>query len=184
MIRGSQIQTYSGDYVFPLFPYRWKPRIDDIAHALSLLNRFTGHTRVAYSVAEHSCRVAELVHETRPDLVLEALLHDASEAYLGDVASPLKQHPSFGEAYREAERALQGRIYRTFGCDGHEDPEVKRADLILLATEKRDLLGPGPDWALLRDVEPLPSTIRPWSAGKAELEFLRHYGAFRLAEAA
>lgn len=60
----------------------------DICHSLAHLCRFNGHTREFYSVAQHSCIVAELVPEEHK---LAALLHDATEAYLGDITRPLKQ---------------------------------------------------------------------------------------------
>jgi uncharacterized protein len=172
VIEGPVIQTSSGDYVSLLFPHEWTPRIDDIAHALSNLCRFTGHTRRFYSVGEHSCRVADLMP---PELRLAGLLHDASEAYLGDMSRPLKHHPFFGEAYRDVERALQGRIDDLFGVTT-DLPDVHAADLVLLATEKRDLMPPGPDWKLLEGIEPLEATILPWSPDFAKASFLLRYG--------
>lgn len=62
-------------------------KIEDIACALSRINRYTGHTRWPYSVAQHCCIVAEYCP---PEFQLEALLHDAAEAYVGDISSPLK----------------------------------------------------------------------------------------------
>ncbi|MEM4379972.1 MAG: hypothetical protein QXL01_04720, partial [Thermoplasmatales archaeon] len=80
------IETYSGKK----FDYLAQSELDieDIAHALSNLCRFNGHTRVFYSVAEHSVNVSSMVP---PELKIAALLHDAAEAYIGDVPSPLKQ---------------------------------------------------------------------------------------------
>lgn len=182
MIDGPVIQTYGGEYVSPLFPHKWTPRIDDIAHALSNLCRFTGHVRRFYSVCEHSCRVADLLP---PELRLAGLLHDASEAYLGDMSRPLKHHPFFGEAYRDVERALQARIYETFGL-GVEPDEVKDADNRLLATEVRDLMVADPgDWKVLEGVEPLPEAIVPWSPEYAKSAFMfRYYQLARVAAAA
>ena len=168
-IDGPVMLTCSGRYISPLFPHDWEPDIDEIAHALSNLCRFTGHTTSFYSVAEHSCRVADLLPE---GLKLSGLLHDASEAYLGDLASPLKHHPFFGEAHRSAERALMTRIEETFGVDCDTDL-VHWADRRLLATEKRDLLPDVPgEWLILRGVKPLRSRIVPWSAERARAAFL------------
>jgi len=85
------IQTISGRK-FPLAePDPNQIDIEDIAHALSMLCRFNGHCTQFYSVAEHSMHVS---HEISNDLALAGLLHDAAEAYLGDVPSPLKKELS------------------------------------------------------------------------------------------
>ena len=169
MIDGAVMLTSEGRYVEPLYPGHWEPDIDEIAHALSQINRFTGHTRVPYSVAEHSCRVASLLPA---ELQLAGLLHDASEAYLGDMASPLKHHPFFGDAYRAAERALMSRIDETFRVRTDHDL-VHHADRRMLATEKRDLLPDVPgEWLILRGVRPLDARIVPWSAQRARAAFL------------
>lgn len=171
MIDGPVIQVASGEYVSPLYPYEWTPRITDIAHALSHQARFSGHTRVHYSVCEHSCRVADILP---PEHQLAGLLHDASEAYLVDLPTPLKQHPLIGDPYREVEAALQGRIDDVFGVDTTSH-EVHAADRILLATEKRDLMPPGPDWLILQGVVPLERRIMPWQPMAARTQFLQRY---------
>ena len=100
------ITTFSGIQFWPLLPNGADIRIEDIAHALSNQCRFAGHTRVFYSMAEHSVRVSQLC---RLEDALWSLLHDASEAFLSDIPAPLKELPEF-EAYRTAERALQRTI--------------------------------------------------------------------------
>ena len=123
--------------------------IEDIAHALSHLCRFTGHTRKFYSVAEHSLHVACLVP---PELQLEALLHDAAEAYIGDVSSPLKAQL---HEYRNIEFALDQAIRKRFGLPPKQSPAVKHADLVMLSTELRDLMpGESHHWAILQGIEP------------------------------
>src|SRR5690348_18006267 len=106
------IHTFTGRTFCPLDPKPEDIDIQDIAHALSCQCRFTGHSRKFYSVAEHCVRVSLLVS---PDLQLAALLHDASEAYLSDVARPIKRLPAMAE-YRRTEEALQRQIYLCFGC--------------------------------------------------------------------
>jgi len=128
------ILTAGGRY-FPFDdPESFDFDIDDIAHGLSHICRFTGHTRKFYSVAQHSVHVSELVP---PALRLEALLHDASEAYLGDVSSPLK---SMLPTYKDIEHRTEHAIARVFGLVFPLPPEIKQADLRMLVTEKRDLM--------------------------------------------
>lgn len=164
------IQTYTGKKFYPLAPRVKDIDIQDIAHALSLICRFTGHCREFYSVAEHCIRVSKLC---RPDTQLLALLHDASEAYLSDVSGPLKRSPYFRE-YRSFEANLQALILRRFGISASLGQQrcVKHADAVLLATEARDLLTAPPEpWGQFLP-HPFPSTIRPLSAKLAESLFL------------
>lgn len=120
--------------------------LPDIAHALAHLCRYTGHVRRFYSVAAHSLFVAMLVPER---LRLYALLHDASEAYLGDVSSPLKL---LLPDYKVLERRVQAHIYRSFGLEPVEPAEVKRADIEALAAERAALMPSGPDWTITEGV--------------------------------
>lgn len=183
MIDGPFICTASGEYVNILDPWSFEPRIEDIAHALSNLARFTGHTRTMYSVAQHSWHVSEILPRR---LRLHGLLHDASEAYLGDVSRVLKHFPSMWP-YREMEARMQTRICEAFGLPAVEPEAVKAADLVLLATERRDLLPPGPVWRLIADVEPLAEVVVPWVPQLAALQFVARFNSLqagRLAVAA
>lgn len=143
-------------------PFDFDYKIEHIAAALSKICRFSGHTKEFYSVAQHSVMCARLVPT---EYALEALLHDASEAFLGDVTSPLK---SLLREYKQIEAATQQAIFNAFGVvtdtpavGGLSEP-VHRADMIALATEKRDLMGDddGPGWACLAGIEPDPRDIR------------------------
>lgn len=103
--------------------------IEDIATALSNICRFTGHLDQHYSVAQHCVLVSHLVE---PHLAFEALMHDASEAYCGDVSSPLKARlPDYREIEGRVDRAIRAK----YGLPLVESPEVKVADLRMLATE-------------------------------------------------
>jgi uncharacterized protein len=164
------IQTYSGRRFNPTKPNPDAIVLQDIAHALSMQCRFSGHCRDFYSVAQHSVLVSHICNE---EDALWGLLHDASEAYLVDVPRPLKQSGKF-QAYIDFETVMQRAVCTRFGLSELEPPSVKRADKILLATEARDLMGPlRPDWK--QPVDPLPFTIEPWEPKRAESEFLNRY---------
>ncbi len=115
------IRTFTGRKFWPLDPAPEDIHIEDIAHALSQLCRYTGHSREFYSVGAHSLIVAATCRERWGDEAGRyGLLHDAAEAYLLDMARPVKYSPDLA-AYRTAERSLQHLILRTFGIALDED---------------------------------------------------------------
>lgn len=148
--------------------------IKDIAHALSNLCRFNGHCPCFYSVAQHSVLVSEKVPE---EYELAALLHDASEAYLGDISAPLKR---LLPDYKLIEKNVQDRIYYKYGIPksiGYHEC-IKKADLEALATEKRDLMKQvNEHWSMLDGVEPWNEFIFPVSPVEASDMFLRRFNA-------
>lgn len=140
----------------------------DIAHALAHICRFGGHTSRFYSVAQHSCIVAELVPEEHK---LAALLHDATEAYCGDMVRPLKMAMP---TYCDIEERIWLAVCKRFWIDPDLPSCVYDADMIALATERRDLMPHHPAaWDCLTGVEPMPGTIRPWSIQAAKDTYFR-----------
>lgn len=161
------ISTYRGNRFYPHEPRIDVIDIEDIAHGLAYQCRFNGQTAEFYSVAQHSVIVAQLVE---PDLRRAALLHDAAEAYLGDMVKPLKRLlPEFARI----EDSVTALIADTFGVDFSDYAAIKRADLIALATEKRDLMPQSAEaWSYLQGVEPVPERISPWTPAQAKEAFL------------
>ncbi|WP_397452498.1 phosphohydrolase [Pseudomonas sp. NA-150] len=140
----------------------------DIAHALAHLCRFYGHTSEFYSVAQHSCIVADLVPEEHK---LAALLHDATEAYVGDMARPLK---ACLPEYRSVEYRVWKAVCKRFQLDLELPACVEKADLIALATERRDLMPSDPAiWDCLVDIEPMAERIRPWGPVEARTTYFQ-----------
>lgn len=176
-IDGPYILTASGLYVNPLELKPAQIRLLDVAHALSHQCRFTGHTSSFYSVAEHSVRVVWWLRNqgaSRADQQW-GLLHDASEAYLIDMARPLKVDPYFGKAYRGAEGRAMAVVCEAFGLPAKAPELVHKADAALLAAERRDLLPAGGEWVVLDGVEPAPGVIVPWSPRLAKRRFIDEY---------
>ena len=166
------IQTHTGLKFDLTAPTPEMVCIEDIAHALSHLGRFTGHTRKLYTVAQHSFLVAAHVPE---EDALQALLHDATEAYVGDVSSPLKQ---LLPAYKAIEASVREAICLRFDLPFDLPPSVKVADLRMLMTEARDLLGPPPaSWHI--DAEPYPIGIHPFEPETAKATFLTTWESLR-----
>lgn len=153
----SWIMTFSGQRFDPFNPNPDAILIEDIAHALSNICRFTGHVRHHYSVAQHSVLVSKLCS---PADALAGLLHDASEAYMNDAARPVKRHPEM-VGFRDAENKLQRIIFEKFGLPGDMPASVKRADNELCIAEGKTL-NPhlGDYWKLVqvRDINVLPTT--------------------------
>src|SRR6202042_2288183 len=117
-------------------PAQWDA--GDIARALANQCRFGGHSRVFYSVAQHCVIVSRAVEERGGDVedVLAALMHDAGEAYLGDMPHPIKHRSELGAAFRDAEARLEQASRDRFKRKPNV-PEVKTVDRALLATERR-----------------------------------------------
>lgn len=165
------IQTHDGHFLHLANPKPETIGIGAIAHALSNLCRFTGHVSEFYSVAQHSLMVSLVVPE---EMAREGLFHDAQEAYIGDVSTPLKQ---LLPGYRDIEEMFESAIAERFGLRWTPEARqgVKRADRIMLATERRDLLGKmgcDTEWAILKDIAPLREVLRPMSPEHAKRAFL------------
>ena len=163
------MQTYLGN-VFDLDGERTYD-IRDIAHALSRICRYGGHVREFYSVAQHSVLVSR--HVPRAD-ALWGLLHDATEAYLGDVVRGLKYRPQMIE-YRRIEKQIEREICQVFGLPFEMPESVRYVDEAILANEKRDIMVPSTrDWALrYKPLEGL--TIKPLLPDAAKILFLERW---------
>lgn len=125
--------------------------VPDIAHHLSLINRFVGATPGGgYSVAAHSVLVMHLCPD---ECKLEGLMHDAAEAYIGDVSGPLKIE--LGMACKRIEQRIERAIAAKYALVYPWPDAVKRADMRALAIEKHQLMTPTnhPEWPCLVGVE-------------------------------
>lgn len=177
-LKGLGIQLYSGGWLWFDDPAPDDILIEDIAGALSKLCRYTGHTTSFYSVAQHSVLVSRIVPER---LAFPALMHDATEAYIGDMSRPLKHLvlERAGDVLRALENSLHEAINKKFGV--FLEPEdvgiIKAADNVALATEKRDLLRGTTEWPNMPD--PLDQTINPWSPIQSEAAFLGRFYELR-----
>jgi hypothetical protein len=165
------ILTRSGSYFDFSSPETSRIDIDTIAHSLAHICRFTGHTSSFYSVAQHSVLVSHLVPAEH---ALAGLLHDASEAYVGDVASPLK---SLLPDYRAIERRVEVAVLTRFGLSADLPACVRHADLQALATESRDLMPPhdATPWACIQGIPPHPNNIVPMQSYIARKLFLARF---------
>lgn len=182
------ILTTGGRKVWPTWPADpGEIHVDDIAHALSLLNRWTGHTYRPWSVAQHALIVAEIVQAMAPDLALAALHHDSAEAYLGDMATPVKRQLNV----RREPGAAGDDV--TFEPVGFVDDALRRAVFVILGipepsregwviigqADRRVLL-----WEAAHLMPPMPqdAAIRAWGLPPMLLAERRPYPDYQPAE--
>lgn len=167
----SWIRTFSGKHI----DYQnIKPEdicIEDIATSLSNTCRFAGHLPEFYSVAEHSVLASYLV---APEFALEALLHDAQEAYCCDIPSPLK---GLLPDYQRIENYIESVVRIKFALPAEMSLPVKYADLIMLATERKELeLDDGTPWPVLDGITATEDVlITPLRPGQAYALFMSRF---------
>jgi len=164
------VQTYSGKKFYPLNPRIEDIDIIDIAHALSLICRYNGHCKELYTVAEHSIYVAESLD---PHIAIYGLLHDAAEAYLPDVARPIKP---LLKGFKEIENKVLSVIFDKFKLYqwGEVQDKIHKADLSILADEADQVMGSSTeDWYLPES--PIGTKIYFLSSKGAEMIFLLRF---------
>jgi hypothetical protein len=175
---GFWFTTFTGTKYFLTDPHPDDVKIEDIAHALSNVARFGGHARVHYSVGQHSELCRQMCKQLYPQdyaLQMHCLLHDASEAYIGDVVRPLKvSQPE----YLALEEKTMSVIYEALGWkepNGAELSIIKYIDNAVLLAEARDLItGGGKDWDMVTGV-PWKETVVPWTPRTTNFNFLNTY---------
>ena len=173
------IQTFTGKKFYPFNPKAKDVCIEDIAHSLSLICRFNGHCREFYSVAQHSVNVSYIIEANKGfvnylhDPAQFGLLHDAAEAYLGDVVAPIKSKNDV-----DNEDLVRRVIWTKFGLVGgfvDIDEMVKDADKMALAMEKVVLMKYYLKWPGVCDIDPTTVDITPQSPKEAEESFLKRF---------
>lgn len=174
--RGPWIKMFNPTRVFyPLDPRPDDIDIKNIAWSLSMQCRFNGNINAFYSLAQHSVVVSRIVESEHPfdnDLVLHALLHDAHEAYTGDIITPIKTQ--FGAIY-EIEERLDRVIMEVFGLEPKMPDAVRRADETALVTEMRDLHTDPYLGEKFAHVKPLDYVIEPVGHKEAYNMFMRRF---------
>ena len=135
--------TASGKHFNLLDPKPEQVDHNDIFASISKLCRFTWHCSEIYTVGQHSLLVMSLVPD---EFRFEALMHDAAEAYTGDVGTPMKV--ALGPAFRELEHRIEAVVREKYDLPAKLSPEGKHADIIALGLEKR--------WLMPKDYEPWP----------------------------
>ncbi|MDD4035987.1 MAG: phosphohydrolase [Bacilli bacterium] len=151
---GDWQETYTGKF-WALDPKIEDVSLRDIAHALSQICRFVGHTKHFYSIAQHCLNVYKVLESQGYDekIQLMGLLHDASEAYACDIPSPLKRCLP---EYKKVENKIEEVIYSAFGIE-HTDEDkkiIKSADVLVLLNEAAVLMNNTDNWIYNYGYEP------------------------------
>lgn len=174
------IITHTGGHVDP---FNAKPSdilLDDIAHALGNICRFTGHVQKFYSVAQHSVHVAERVRRHGVMPAMHALFHDAHEAYLNDLSAPVKRNGAM-YGYKTACNVLQMVIHEALGLPepGEQTRDaIKEADLDLMLLEGEQLVGHGTgEWGYGKPT--FQRKLISLAPGKSTQFFLNYYYELR-----
>lgn len=167
----SCISVVGGDFFDLLRPENNNYNIETIAHALSRINRYTGHIAVEnYSVAEHSVLVSSVLPEKYAFI---GLMHDASEAFVGDVSSPLKK--ILGKVYTDIEDSIQAEIARQFGYQYPYPVEIHEADKQVYWAERRTV-APGQDKLWHQEFRSSRKVVpEGWNPDKAKAKFLERF---------
>jgi len=182
-IVGPAIMLGSGTYFDFENPEASEITIEDVAYGLAFACRFAGQAvsratgkRVFYGVAEHCVRMSYIVP---PGCEYDALMHELGEPTCGDMTGPLK---SLCPDYKRIEKRCEAAGMARFGVTMRDPVLIKRFDLVMLATEKRDLMPMADrhEWAWVKGAEPLPGVIEPWDPYVAAERFLARYAELSL----
>jgi len=172
-IIGPTILLASGNYFDLLAPEHSTFTIEDVAHGLSNTCRFAGQCIRFYSVAQHSVIVSQHVP---PEFAFAGLMHDAAEAFIGDITKPLKD---ILPDYRALEKRIEAAVLQRFGLPAVMPPEVKEIDVVMLATEQAQLMRNRDDWNYTRGRTPIPIEIPAMGPEAAKAAFLARYAEVR-----
>lgn len=185
--RGPSMNSASGYRIYPLDPRPEDIDIQAVAHHLANNNRWNGATqhktfrsRISFSVAEHSVLVSRFMveHLKRPDLELEALLHDAPEYLFGDIIRPIKHHPEVHAVIEPIEDRAEKVFAERYGLIYPLPPEIKIADKAVCTAEFRQIVPHSPDDPsdmLHPDTLCAPYEIEMLTAYQAKEQFLHYF---------
>lgn len=168
-ISGPSIILSNGEYFDFLEPEKCSFSLSVIAHALSNICRFGGHCPEFYSVAQHSVYVSQLVP---PEHAFAGLMHDAGEAFVGDVCKPLKVLIS---EYSQIEERVEKALFKKFGLELSLHESVKEADVVMLATEQKQLFGNEDVWGFCGGRKSADLEIPYMAPHEAERFFVERY---------
>jgi hypothetical protein len=168
---GDWMCMHSGTRFYPADPRPEDINIEDVAWSLAHVNRFCGHTKYPYSIAQHSCMVHD---QLPPEHKLAGLLHDISEYVMSDVPRPVK---SALPGYKDMEHGIWMAAARKWNLPAQIPTEVKEADNRSLVTERMQIMPEGDDgmWNGVAMYEPYDVEIKPWHPMDARLEFLNRF---------
>lgn len=186
--RGGWNECYTGTRFYTFDPQPEDVKIADIGHSLGLQCRYNGNCRRFYSVAEHCCLLSDYVRprgwhnlegpwpgkwigEFKYD-ALVALMHDAAEAYIGDLIRPVKHRM---QQFKELEALIEAVVFPSLGLPAEIPAWMRELDSRILCDERAQvMLTDHNEWST-DELDPLGVRIRFWPPARAEFEFLRRF---------
>jgi uncharacterized protein len=187
-------ETYSGKQIALFDPQPDQIDIWDIAHHLSMICRYGGACKHRYSVAEHCVHVHdEFVHvynispdsvapellRRKEEVALALLMHDAHEAYVGDLTRPLLSHPAIAEAFLPIAERIQTVIEQVYNVDSIPTALLEEYDDIVLRAEARQLVhSQGRTWNF-QGVDDRLISVHCWEPAQAKQQFLTRFNRYR-----
>lgn len=171
-VQDDWIQTYSGVKFYFKNPKSEDILLEDIAHVLSMIPRYGGHSKRFLSVAEHSVHMSRQFDDKQ--LALAALFHDAAETYIGDVVTPLKRMLPF---YKIVEERILGAIALRFGFAWNKNVRstVKEIDKRMFVTEVLQLAKFECLSKWYGNYSPLDVTCQFWDHESAKTRFIERF---------
>jgi 5'-deoxynucleotidase YfbR-like HD superfamily hydrolase len=174
------IETYTGRKFHPFNPQKEDISIIDIAHGLSNICRYGGHSKFFYSVGQHSCLLAyyvESILKEEPIKCLQMLMHDAAEAYIGDTQSPIK---TMITEFRVLDSLIMKTIEQWLDLYNRIPyAREKELDSCIVKDERAQVMNDSDNiWLPIEKFEPLGITIVPWSPKDTERRFLDMYAKY------
>lgn len=165
------IYTHSGKRFSLIDPQPEDVDVSDIAYHLSMICRFNGACSTFYSVAQHCVLAKKLAF----DFQLDALFHDAGEAYYGDISSPLKAvlQDVVGVEFTNIFERIDQVIFDAFNISWPIDPRVNSVDNLLFTLEWNAIMLGSPSKTFKGATTPIDFTIMPWTHWEARAAFER-----------
>ncbi len=181
-IKKIKIGIYGGTQFTPLKPVKEEVYITDIAHSLSNICRFNGHSKFFYSIAQHCMAVADMIKQDKlsPEMEMYGLLHDASECYISDLLSPVK---ACIPGYKNIEKNIEDVIYDAIGIPRPTPEELKvlkKYDSIALYVEAKHLMKRYESLSNITIYEKIDYPIEKKDHDEIKKEFLDRFNSLQL----
>lgn len=178
--RGTWMQVQGGRVFYPMDPRANEVFLEDIGFALARINRFNGHADQCISVAQHLCQCQWMAYSEGYGVRVQyaVLMHDAAEAFIGDMVRPLKVYMA---DFKQVELKVMAAIMEALDVPKMDDSLIKRFDNFGWAWEKRDCFKSAGEWPNTPKLPDYLYTMKPWTTDNAYRTFMNQAVHLRVA---